>query len=543
MKKLSIILSLIFILILSSCGNSIRISENDIAILYTNDVHGEIEDGNISYSSIKALKNEIKEKTNYVSLIDNGDYLQGSFISSISKGKYIIDIMNEVGYDYVTIGNHEFDYGMDILKDRISEFNGKVLSCNIKYTGNNENKLSNVIPYYIQEYGSKKVAFIGVSTPYSVTSSTPTNFMEDGEYVYTFLGDTGELYSTVQYYIDEVKDRGADYVVIMSHLGNLSSLGEYTSSNLIKNTSGIDVVLDGHAHQVIKETKIKDKEGHKVILSSTGTQLKNIGLLKIKGNGQIEVNLINKYGGQDEDINNLVFSIKEEYNNTLKTVIGYSKYDLKVNDSTGIRIVRQRETNLGDLIADAYRSYLSADIGLQNGGGIRNEIDKGDITLKNVYDVLPFGNTICLIKASGQEILNALEFGAQKVTKNYVLDYNEFGGVLHVSGLKYTIDTSIESSVKTDKNGVFKSVESEYRVKDVYILINNEYIPLKLDKYYTISTIDYLVFNYGDGNSAFKDSEVIVREACLDYEALITYINSLESLDEYKDSGNRIIIK
>ncbi len=543
MKKISILISIITVLILTSCGNIASFSKGDIAILYTNDVHCEVEDGNMSYSSLKALKNEIKDKTDYVTLVDNGDYLQGGFIGSASKGKYIIDIMNEVGYDYITLGNHEFDYGMDELKNRIDEFNGKVLSCNIRYVGEKENKLSSVIPYYIEEYGKTKVAFIGVSTPESTTSSTPANFMEDGEYVYTFFGNTGELNSTVQYYIDEVKDNGADYVVLLTHLGTVESYVEYTSTSLVKNLSGVDVVLDAHSHSVIKGNKAKDKDGNKVIITSTGTKFQNVGLLKIKGNGQITTNLISKYNKEDESVKSKIDSLKAEYNELLKTVIGYTNYDLKITDNAGIRIVRQRETNLGDLISDAYRNLLGADIGIQNGGGIRTNIEKGDITLKNVFDVLPFGNNLCLIEASGKEILNALEFGAKNVTNNYVLKFSEFGGFLHVSGLRYTIDTSIKSSVKTNNEGLLESIDGEYRVKDVSILIDGEYVLMDLNKTYTIATLDYLCINYGDGNTAFANSNILVKEACVDYEALIEYIKTLESLDNYKDIDNRIIIK
>lgn len=543
MKKiLSILLLFLSCLILNSCLKIGDIKSGDIAILYTNDVHCEIEDGNVSYASVSQLKKDILKKTNYVSLVDNGDAIQGGFISTISKGKYIIDLMNAASYDYLTLGNHEFDYGMDELKSRIDEFNGTVLSCNITYIGSNENKLENVKPYDIKTYGNKKVAYIGVTTPDSITSSTPSNFMEDGEYAYSFLSDDKYLYEIVQSYIDEVKELGADYVVVMSHLGEKKAQRPYDSKTLIQNTTGIDVVLDAHSHSVIRQDKIKDKDGHSVILSQTGTKFKYVGLLLIKENGRISTKLISRYDEEDKAVISKLSEIKSNYEDMLNTVIAYTNFSLKITDGLGVRMVRRRETNLGDLIADAYRIMLKADIGLQNGGGIREDIDKGDITYQDIYNVLPFSNTLCVVKATGKAIVDALEFSVKDVIKSAVLS-EEFGGFLQVSGIKFTVDTSIESSVELDNRNMFKKVSGEYRVQDVYIINSDDtYTLIDLDKEYLVAGTRYVIFESGDGNTALIGSTEIIKDAGLDFEVVVEYIKSLENFDQYSESQKRIII-
>ena len=161
-----------------------KTSEKDIVILYTSDVHCGIED-EIGYTSLSAYKKSL-EKDNYVTLMDAGDAISGDFIGAVSKGEYVIDIMNEMGYDSMVFGNHEFDYGMDILSQRINEFKGDILSSNFKYIGNKKNKFTKVKPYKVIKYGKKKVGFVGVSTPYTIVDSTPSYFMEDGEYAYSF---------------------------------------------------------------------------------------------------------------------------------------------------------------------------------------------------------------------------------------------------------------------------------------------------------------------------------------------------------------------
>ena len=161
-----------------------------------------------------------------------------------------------MNYDVVTLGNHEFDYGIDVLKERLTEFNGDVVSCNFSYIGNKENKLNMVKPYVIKEYGIKKVAYIGITTPKTLTTSDPKIFLEDGEVAYDFGAKTAEdFYKLIQANIDQCKAKGADYVIALSHLGSPDSFKPFSSIDVIKNTTGVDAFLDGHNHIDLPWTK------------------------------------------------------------------------------------------------------------------------------------------------------------------------------------------------------------------------------------------------------------------------------------------------
>ncbi len=548
MKKLInlfiIIISILSFTCLTACRKNIK--ENDIVVIYTNDVHCAIDE-NIGYSSLKAFKDEVKSKTDYVTMVDLGDAVQGSFIGSISSGEYIMDIMNECEYDMFILGNHEFDYGMDKLAGNLNKFKGTTLACNFKYTGSDENKLDMVKPYKIVEYGDKKIGYIGVATPKSITSSTPANFMEGDEFVYSFYGDyeTNEtnFYKLVQETIDEVHTYNVDYCILLTHLGDKNAFAPYDSVSLINNTNGVDAVLDGHAHSEIASKDVKNKNGEKVILSSTGTKLKHIGELVIGSDGKITTSFVSNYNKKDSKVDTLIESIMGQYEEQLNVVISYTNYDLKIKDAVGLRLVRQRETNLGDLVADAYRVMTGADIGIQNGGGVRVDIKKGDITYKNVYDVLPFGNQIIVVNVTGQQILDILEFSVKNVTRDYVLNFSEFGGFLQVSGLTFDVNTSINSPVVLKNDNTFNKIEGDRRVSNVKVLENGTYVDIDVNKTYTLAGSNYVILEGGDGNTILSGVERANSFDQVDYQVFVDYLLSLSSLDEYKSEQDRINVK
>ena len=524
---------------------------DDIVILYTNDVHCGIEE-NIGYAGLVAYKEAMEEKTPHVTLVDCGDAIQGDFIGLTSQGSYIVDIMNEAEYDFAVLGNHEFDYGMEKLGNLIEESDAQYLGCNITYTGKGESILSDVKPYDIVEYGETSVAFIGVSTPESITSSTPTYFMEDGEYVYEFAnGDEGdELYDCVQGYVDECKEAGADYVVLMTHLGDSEEYGPHSSVDLVRATEGVDVVLDGHAHSTISCMVEENKEGEEVLISSTGTKLANIGQLIITADGNISTGLISSYAKKDAEMEAYIAKINATYEADLKKKIATSDVALSCYDADGIRLIRTRETGIGNFCADAYRTVAGADIGVVNGGGIRADLPKGDITYENLFEVHPFGNTLCMVNATGQEILDFLEMCYRNVlpeTSENGQAIGEDGSFQHVSGLKFTIDTSLESSVVVDENEMFVSVDGERRVKDV--LVQNEagmYVPIDPEATYKLASHNYLLKEGGSGYGMFMDNELLIDEGMLDYQVLVEYMT--ETLGgkigaQYAQTEGRITVK
>lgn len=532
MKKISIIvLVTVMILGLYGCGsNQTQVTDSvenleegigidkDIIVLYVNDVHCGVDDY-LGYQNLETVKNAYEALGHEVILVDCGDAVQGDTIGTLSKGEYIINLMNEVGFDIATPGNHEFDYGMERFFELKDMAAFPYISCNFMDKDNNRV----LEPYTIIDVCGVKIAFIGISTPKTITSSSPEFFInEAGEYIYSFCQDeTGEkLYKQVQDSIDAAKAEGAQYVVALAHLGTQADYSPWMSNDVIENTSGIDVMLDGHSHSVWNEEVVKNKEGKAVILSSTGTKLANIGVMTIANDGTIHTNLINDNQESGKSVKESISDIKAQYEELINRVVAHTDVDLTVDDpklvdSEGnpIRNIRIQETNLGDLCADAYRELSGADVAFVNGGGIRDSIAAGDITYGDIIKVHPFGNSLCVVECTGEEIYQALEMGASKLP-------SEFGGFLHVSGMTFTIDVNVESPVVVDENDIFVKVEGDARVKD--IMIGDE----KIDpsKTYTLASHDYELKQMGDGYSMFADNTFIKESLMVDNQVLINYI-------------------
>ena len=550
-KRLSLLslisIGIIFLFISLNKNTTISAPEK-IIILHTNDVHCQIDqkknkDGivtNIGYAGVLAYKKEMENLhgINNVTLVDAGDAIQGGPIGTLSKGEYIVDIMNYVGYDVACPGNHEFDYGMEnFLKLSTETSKANYICCNFRDLEGNPI----LSPYTLIKYGDLTIAYLGINTPESFTKSSPIYFQdENGNYIYDFAqGEKGQtLYKTVQKYVDEAIKEGANYVVAIGHLGDEGASEYWSSKSLIKNTYGIDIFIDGHSHEVYSEI-LKNKKGKNVLLAQTGTKLQNLGKITINTkNKKITSEFISNYKAQDEDAVNYIEGIKNKFSDVLQEVVAKSSVTLTTLDpTTHKRAIRNSETNLGDFCADAYRAMVGADIAFANGGGIRADIEEGDITYEEIINVHPFGNEICMIETTGQDILDALEVGACE----YPI---ENGGFLQVSGLSYTIDPSIPSSVVFNERGQFVKVDGKYRVTEV--IVGNE--PLVLNKTYTLASHNYMIKNGGDGYTMFMDDKMIKDSVVIDNGALINYITeNLNGVigDEYKNpkGSGRIIIK
>lgn len=509
----------------------------DIVILYTNDVHCGVDqvsaDGvvtNIGYAGVAAYKKAMEELVgeSFVTLADAGDAVQGDAIGTLSQGQYLVDIMNQVGYDIFVPGNHEFDYGMDRMQQLMKNLKSKVISSN--FTDLKTKKLV-YDPYTIITYGegeqAVKVAYVGITTPESFTKSTPAYFQDgSGKFIYGFKeGNKGQdLYDAVQDAVDAAEDDGADYVIAIGHLGIDSQSSPWRSTDVIANTTGIDAFIDGHSHSTVVSDVVENEAGEDVLLTQTGTKLAAVGRMVIKADGGITTGLITGYADQDKETADYIADIEGDFADDLAAKVGKTEVALAINDpESGNRIVRSRETNLGDLSADAYRYVLGngktgaasgpADIAFVNGGGVRASIDAGDITFGEVIAVHPFNNVGCVVNATGQEILDALEMGARVAP-------DENGGFLQVSGLTYTIDTSVASTVVVDDKKNFVEVAGARRVKDVKVGSEN----LDVKKTYTLASHNYMLLDGGDGINMFRDNEIVVQPVLLDNQVLISYI-------------------
>ena len=527
---------------------------DDIIIIHTNDVHCAANE-NIGYDGLMLYKKELEKKYKNVITVDVGDHIQGGTLGILSKGLDIIDIMNEIKYDVVILGNHEFDYGLEQLDILSKKLSCGYISANYCYR---KNKTSIYEPYKIIEKGDKKIAFIGVTTPQTLSKSYLHNIVDENKtMVYDFLTEREgqELYETIQGYINEVREKGANYVIILAHLGNEGDASEkYTSNGLLAHINGVDAVLDGHSHRNYSVTS-KDKDGKDVYVVQTGTKFNYLGAIKISTDGSITSKLLsevpepedkegatkitrdNKERWIDVKMGKVIEEKIKSHSEQLNEVIGYTDFDLIINmdksSDSSKQISRSEENTLCDLVADSIRDIGKGDICMINAGTIRTDLFKGNITYKNLLDVLPFSTDIVIKKVLGEDILDALEYGMRFLPEKSSI-------FPQVSGISFKVNTGIKSSVEVDELEMFVRVAGERRVSDVYV--GEEKLDLK--KNYTLS-FDKYISDGGDGFSMFTKYEEISVTSKVDNEAFKIYIKDVlngKIPDIYKHKQGRINI-
>ena len=540
----------------------------DVVVLYTNDVHTYI-DGPLSYDVIAGLKISLEEKYTNVLLVDAGDAAQGTAFGSMDKGATIIQLMNAAGYDLATLGNHEFDYGMDGAMNIIDWAEYPYISANFYHEANGVKGERVLDAYKIFEIGGRKIAFVGATTPESFTKSTPAYFQdENGNYIYGISGgeDGAALYADVQAAVDAAKAEGADIVIGLGHLGDDPASQPWTSEETIANVTGLDAFIDGHSHSTVEG---KDVDG--TLLIQTGQYFDAIGMMMIDGEtGEITTDLITceevvetvlDENGQpvldengkevteflyyqfvsDFDLgciwasNGNVQKIKDawiaEIDTQLGQVIGSTSVTFDNYDADGNRLVRSQETNTGDFAADAlYYLFdnmgLDVDVAIMNGGGVRNKALTGELTYKSAKTIHTFGNVACLQTITGQQLLDALEWGARGVGTG-----EEIGGFLHVAGITYKIDGNWPTSVQMDDKGVWTGAPTGgYKVHDVKVY-NKEtgaYEDLDLAASYNLAGYNYTLRDLGDGFNMFSGAVNVLDYVMEDYMVLANYIQGFE---------------
>ncbi len=511
----------------------------DVTILYTNDVHTYIDNKSPkpTYAAIAALKKSIEDTGRDVLLVDAGDHIQGTAYGSMDDGATIIELMNEAGYDLATPGNHEFDYGMARAKAVLQEADFPYVSCNWVDLRTGFNVLPSVKFFFV---GGRKIAFVGVTTPETFTKSTPAYFMNDAQtkYIYDILGgeDGQKLYDAVQEAIDKAEFWGADTIIGLGHLGVDPSSSPWTSEEVIAHTHGFTAFIDGHSHTVMANKQVTDASGKAVTLTQTGSYFKNIGKMTVGADGTITTELIDTYEGLDAAVAATASNWISAVDDMLGEEIAVGDTKFYINDpATGKRRIRSGETNLGDFVADGIYTYfneieeLHCDVAIMNGGGIRTDVEAGPWSFKTCKTVSPFGNVACLMSVTGQQIQDALEFGARFAGA----EGKENGGFLQVAGARYTIHPMIPNTVQTNDKNVWTGSAAIPRVSNVeiYDKTTGTYQPLDPNATYALAGMNYTLRNLGDGFAMFDGATLIKDYVSEDYLVMSSYAAMFGGVD------------
>ena len=533
-KLLSLLLAFAMVISLAACekkpvmGKDATATE-PVVIVHTNDVHGAIQ----GYAKVAALADKYEAEGAYVLVMDAGDFSQGDPAVNVSEGATAIEMMNMVGYDAVALGNHEFDYGFETLKKNMESAQFHVLAANVKYNG----ELAFDDAAVFTTPGGTKIGVFGLDTPETATKAHPGKIQG-----VTFAGGE-ELYQIAQDMADMLReDEGCNYVICLGHLGiddETAATGN-RSVDLLNKVTGIDVFIDGHSHSTEEEIVEKTNTDRKVgdtILTSTGTKLENIGVVAIK-DSTITTTCVPTEGievAADDAIAARAAAIIAEIEADYGTVFAKTEVTLNGEKDPGNRT---QETNLGDLITDALvwgaeQQGETVDAAITNGGGIRATIEAGDITKKDVNTVLPFGNTLSIIKITGTELLEVLEASTFCTPE-------AIGGFPQVSGIEFTVDTTKGYDQGDEYPGTTYFAPKTINRVTIQTVGGKDFDPAAT---YTIATNDFMASG-GDtyyrfvNATANYDLGIPMDEVVMDY--ITTVLNGTVAADKYGEPAGRI---
>ena len=493
-KVLSLLLAVVMTFSLAVTANAAEETaqdlDGDIVILHTNDVHGAIS----GYAKVAALKDAYEARGAYVLLMDAGDFIQGDPTVSTSEGATAVELMNLAGYDVASMGNHEFDYGYQNLKDLEADADFTIVDANVLYNGQVAFE-DNVV--FTAPDGTK-IGVFGLDTPETATKAHPAKIQG-----VTFLAGE-DLYDCAQDQVDALEAEGCEYIICLGHLGiDEESVGN-RSIDLLEEVEGIDVFIDGHSHSTLEDVKAAAGGTGKVgdtLVTSTGTKLESVGVVTIDADGTITTATtpVADLTAEDADVAARAAAIQKEIDDEYGTVFAKTEVALNGEREPGNRT---EETNLGDLICDALvwgaeREGTEVDAAVTNGGGIRASIAAGDITKKDINTVLPFGNTLSIVQVTGAELLEALEASTYCTPTS-------IGGFPQVSGIEFTVDTT-----KAYDQGELYPGSTYYGPKSIQRVtietVGGE--PFDANATYTIATNDFMAAG-GDTYYAFAAASV-----------------------------------
>ena len=457
-----------------------------IVILHTNDVHGGIA----GYAKLAAAKESYTASGAYTLLVDAGDYIQGDPTVSASQGKTAIELMNSTGYDAATVGNHEFDYGYANLKTISAQANFPILAANVQYNGATAFDSHTIFT----AANGKKIGVFGLETPETATKAHPAKIQG-----VTFVGGQ-DMMKLAQTEVDTLKAAGCDYVICLGHLGIDAESTGNRSIDVLNAVTGIDVFIDGHSHSTLEQIKAATNGTGKVgnaYLTSTGTKLANVGVVDIAPDGTITTSNVplDTLTAENADTAAVIQRIQQQIDADYGAVFAQSEVQLNGEKAQ----VRTGETNLGDLITDAMLWQAGTlgekvDAAVNNGGGIRASLSVGDLTKKDINTVLPFGNTLYLVKLTGAQLLEALEASTCSLPES-------IGAFPQVSGIEYTVNTGAKfSSTENYPGSTYGKPNAVNRVTiqrvggaafdpaETYTIVTNDFLGAGGDTYYTFKS-------------------------------------------------------
>ena len=457
-----------------------------IVILHTNDVHGGIA----GYAKLAAAKESYTTSGAYTLLVDAGDYIQGDPTVSASQGKTAIELMNSTGYDAATVGNHEFDYGYANLKTISAQANFPILAANVQYNGATAFDSHTIFT----AANGKKIGVFGLETPETATKAHPAKIQG-----VTFVGGQ-DMMKLAQTEVDTLKAAGCDYVICLGHLGIDAESTGNRSIDVLNAVTGIDVFIDGHSHSTLDQIKAATNGTGKVgnaYLTSTGTKLANVGVVDIAPDGTITTSNVplDTLTAENADTAAVIQRIQQQIDADYGAVFAQSEVQLNGEKAQ----VRTGETNLGDLITDAMLWQAGTlgekvDAAISNGGGIRASLSVGDLTKKDINTVLPFGNTLYLVKLTGAQLLEALEASTCSLPES-------IGAFPQVSGIEYTVNTRAKfSSTENYPGSTYGKPNAVNRVTiqrvggaafdpaETYTIVTNDFLGAGGDTYYTFKS-------------------------------------------------------
>lgn len=504
-----------------------------LVVIHTNDMHGRYEktEESLGISSVTALKNYYKKQGANVLLLDAGDFSQGTNLVNYYDGLDAVYFLNAAGYDAVSLGNHEFDFGFEELKAMADAAQFPILDANIISKETNE-------PYFgdnaVFTFGNMTVGVFGLDTPEAKTKASPKNVKDVN------ILDDEELYACAQAQVDELTAKNCDYIICVGHLGVDEESEGRRSVDVAANVNGIDLFVDGHSHTRIDGGV--DVNGTKIV--STGSYLEKIGVAVYDGKTTKAKLVDDLYAiGGCPEMDLFVKSFKDIVDAAYAGTFATTTNLLNGEREPGVRTM---ETNLGNFSTDAYKHtaevYVAEndlnmviDGAIQNGGGIRDSILPGEISMDTLYKVFPFGNTISIVTLKGSELLEALEASCCACP-------GALGGFPQVSGIQFTIDTSVP-----------------YAQGDLYPE-STYYAPAAPGSRVTIETVGGKAFdpnatyniavnNFmadgGDTYYVFTNASQVIDTGVVDAEGLISYVNSLNGIigDEYANAKGNITIK